>query len=58
MQEPLKCNNILFKKWCDRENVYMSKRLKSVKALVNMQTPESYVYAKNRIKSSSLRQST
>jgi hypothetical protein len=51
MQIPTISNNILFKKWCDKENQYMSDRLFTVKSKVNFKCPESFQFSKIKIKS-------
>ncbi len=49
-------NSILFKKWNEVENEYMSKRLFNIKSEINTKCPHSFINAniKNANKKSSL----
>jgi hypothetical protein len=50
MQFPIVGNTVLLKKWCDKENEYMSRRLFNVRSKLRMECPESFVFSKARPK--------
>jgi hypothetical protein len=51
MQVPIIPNPVLSRKWCNRENDYMSRKINTVKPDINFQTPESFVFSKSKPKS-------
>lgn len=53
MHTPVISNNILFKKWCDKENEYMSRRLSAIEPKINIKCPESFEFSKTKFKQSS-----
>jgi hypothetical protein len=52
MNIPVIGNAVLFKKWCDKENEYMSKKLYNIKPKINLKCPESFMFSKQRFKNS------
>ena len=50
MQAPVVHNPILSRKWCDRENDYMSRKINTAKTELSFKCPESFMFSKSKPK--------
>ena len=50
MQAPLVGNNLIFRRWCDKENEYMSRKLNGIKSELRVKCPQSFTFSKNKNK--------
>ena len=55
MQKPKVFNRTLSKKWAEEENVFIVNKLNNVKAKINLECPESFVFYQTQFKKTQAR---